>query len=93
MLEEERHWDYVCLTILTIATAALAGVFIILGIAYRETGRTQRTQRTQRTVWSGQRDDGGAGSSAVLIKTGTDQPQGSTRRDRWLTKPTKQPLG
>ena len=31
MLEEEKHWDYICLTILTIATAALAGVFFILG--------------------------------------------------------------
>ena len=26
MLEEEKHWDYICLTILTIATAALAGL-------------------------------------------------------------------
>ena len=29
MLQEERHWDYLCLTILTIATTALAGVFFI----------------------------------------------------------------
>lgn len=36
MLEEEKHWDYICLTILTIATAALAGVFFILGIGSPE---------------------------------------------------------
>ncbi len=31
MTQDERHWDYTCLTILTIETAALAAAFLIPG--------------------------------------------------------------
>ena len=37
MPRAEMHWDYICLTLLTIATAVLAGVFFILGIENPET--------------------------------------------------------
>ena len=37
MSRAEKHWDYICLSVLTIATAALAGVFFILGIGDLET--------------------------------------------------------
>ncbi len=37
MPRAEMHWDYICLTLLTIATAVLAGVFFVLSIENPET--------------------------------------------------------
>ena len=36
MLRAEIQWDYICLTVLAIATAALAGVFFVLEIGDQE---------------------------------------------------------
>ena len=44
MTPTERHWDYICLTVLTIETAALAAAFLIPGTdenASRTTGLTE----------------------------------------------------
>ena len=40
MTQDERHWDYICLTILTIETAALAAAFLFPGTGDKNIGPT-----------------------------------------------------
>ena len=38
MTQDERHWDHICLTILTIKTSALAAAFLSPGTGDKNTG-------------------------------------------------------
>ena len=49
MPRAEMHWDYICLTLLTIATAVLAGVFFVLSIENFRKLRHQQNPDERRT--------------------------------------------
>ena len=92
MTPDERHWDYICLTVLTIETAALAAAFLIPGTSGDKTTgldgspHCSREVACQHGVW-GCRPQG---ASMTLV---APQDPDDTERVRWKREGTAGVVG